>query len=212
METQTVPAGQPLSQAVRGCDGCTLCCKIMGVPALSKPGNTWCPHCRKGVGCGIYDTRPTECRTFQCGYLLMPGLSLEWKPVTSRLIILGSGGNRINIRVDQARPDAWRRQPYYRTMKEWAALALPQHKQVVVTVGQRTIVLLPDRDVDLGFVAPDEVITVIDTPGIGGGHTYEVYAVKGDSEIGGRIAAADGKPVEFGGEAGADFRRGRTLP
>jgi hypothetical protein len=212
METQTVPDGQPAPPGVRGCDGCTLCCKMMGVPALSKPANAWCPHCRTGSGCGIYDTRPTECRTFQCGYLLMPGLTPEWKPATSRLIIIGSGGNRINIRVDPGRPDAWRRQPFYRVMKEWAAMALREHKQVVVTIAQRSIVLLPDRDVDLGTVGADEVITVIATPAAGGSHTYEAYAVKAGSHAGGRISAADGRPVQLASGPGPDFRPGRTLP
>src|SRR3954449_5594086 len=107
MEAQDEHIEPVAPQAVRGCDGCTLCCKVMAVPGLAKPGNAWCAHCRTGVGCGVYETRPNECRTFQCGYLLMPELTEQWKPATSRLIILGSGGNRINIRMDEGRPDAW---------------------------------------------------------------------------------------------------------
>jgi hypothetical protein len=179
---------------------------------LHKPANTWCPHCRTGVGCGIYETRPGECRTFQCGYLLMPDLSAEWKPAVSRLIIMGgTGANRINIRVDPARPDAWRRQPYYRAMKEWARLALNQHKQIVVTVGQRSIVLLPDRDVDLGIVGDDEVITITQTAGAGRKPVYEVYAVRADGEAGAQIAAAKGKPVQLRQAADEGFRKGETL-
>jgi hypothetical protein len=31
--------------------------------------NTWCPHCDKGKGCRIYDTRPPECGTYRCLWL-----------------------------------------------------------------------------------------------------------------------------------------------
>ena len=60
-----------------GCGGCTLCCKVMGVPSISKPASQWCKHCRTGFGCGIYETRPGECRNFICGYLSIPALPEE---------------------------------------------------------------------------------------------------------------------------------------
>jgi hypothetical protein len=31
--------------------------------------DTWCPHARKGQGCGIYADRPASCRTFVCAWL-----------------------------------------------------------------------------------------------------------------------------------------------
>ena len=49
----------------RECAEYTLCCEILEIPTLKKPKKTLCPNvCSKG--CSIYDTRPTECRTFQC--------------------------------------------------------------------------------------------------------------------------------------------------
>ena len=33
---------------VRNCDGCTLCCKVMGVAELAKPPGVQCAHCLVG--------------------------------------------------------------------------------------------------------------------------------------------------------------------
>jgi hypothetical protein len=171
---------------VRGCDGCTLCCKVMEVKPLQKPSGTWCTHCRTGNaggGCGIYETRPTECRVFICGYLWFPEIAPEWKPAISRLIISTdmSEGNT-TIFCDPARPDAWRRQPYYAQLKSWAARELSRQRRLVVRIGKRSVVMLPDGAIDLGAMADDELILVMtsaDRAGAAGRH--EVYAVKRDA-------------------------------
>ena len=52
----------------RACGSCRLCCKLVGVEVLDKPPGTWCQHaCSKG--CGIYETRPDECRKYVCLWL-----------------------------------------------------------------------------------------------------------------------------------------------
>lgn len=52
-------------RVIRECGPCTVCCDILEIPTLRKPKKTKCENlCSKG--CGIYETRPTECRTFQC--------------------------------------------------------------------------------------------------------------------------------------------------
>jgi hypothetical protein len=135
---------------VRSCDGCTLCCKVIGIKALEKPMGTWCKHCAPTSGCTIYAERPEECRTFNCGYLLEPALGPEWKPSESRIVLLTeANGKRIIAHVDTQRPDAWKREPYYSTLKRWAANAAPTGGQVMVSIGQRMIAILPDRDVEL---------------------------------------------------------------
>jgi len=53
----------------RSCGTCTLCCKVLAVDELKKPHGKWCAHCKTGQGCGIYDTRPAECRDFRCTWL-----------------------------------------------------------------------------------------------------------------------------------------------
>jgi hypothetical protein len=200
----------PLLPVIRGCDGCTLCCKVMGVHALEKTQGKWCPHCRVGSGCGIYETRPEECITFNCGYLVLPHLTPEWKPAISHLIISsGVSRNRVSVHVDPARPDAWRKQPYYATMKAWAREGLAKRQQVVVMIGQRSIVLLPDRDLDFGVLADEEVIVIGETPTLSG-IEYDAFVVRRDTEAGQELTAAKGTPVPVRLD-GEGLRRGRVL-
>jgi hypothetical protein len=74
------------------------------------------------------------------------------------VIVSELDGGRIAIHVDPTRPTAWRVEPYYSTIKGWAYCAAPDMVQVVVCIGNRAIVILPEEDVDLGPIAPDERI------------------------------------------------------
>lgn len=52
----------------RSCDGCTLCCVVFNIEALSKPAYVSCRHlsCK---GCAIHgQKRPDDCETFLCAY------------------------------------------------------------------------------------------------------------------------------------------------
>lgn len=51
------------------CGTCTLCCKLMYILELEKPGNRWCQHCTPGKGCNIYDAKPRSCSDFMCLWL-----------------------------------------------------------------------------------------------------------------------------------------------
>jgi hypothetical protein len=51
-----------------GCGSCTACCTVLGVKDLRKDDYTKCQHECAG-GCGIYDSRPKECRTYECLWL-----------------------------------------------------------------------------------------------------------------------------------------------
>ncbi len=145
--------------SARNCDGCTLCCKVLSIAALDKPQGQWCPHCAVGRTCNIYGSRPDECRTFECSYLVDPRLDPAWEPRRSRIVLVCEAGtNRIVAHVDTSRPDAWRRAPYYAQLKAWSRQAVSARGQVVVYVGRRATVILPDRDVDVGVVGDDEVI------------------------------------------------------
>ena len=66
-----------LTPTSHGCGECTLCCKVMGIQEgdFHKPKDVWCPHAKKGHGCGIYATRPTKCADFQCLWLSGDGPS-----------------------------------------------------------------------------------------------------------------------------------------
>jgi hypothetical protein len=162
----------------RSCAGCTLCCKIMGIAALEKPPGAWCKHCEPAGGCRIYDDRPQECRTFFCGYLINGQLGEEWKPSKSRLV-LELEGNRIGVHVDPQRPDAWKREPFYSSLKRWAAAAVQNHGEIVTYIGKRVHVIFPDRDVDLGIVGEDEII-VTGERAIAGTSRLEAYKMHKD--------------------------------
>ncbi len=57
----------------------------------------------------------------------------------------------------------------------WSAYGLSQKRQVSVWIGQRCIVILPDREIDLGVVGPGEVVMSTSKPGASG---VEYGAVK----------------------------------
>ena len=61
----------------RSCEGCTACCKLPSVDAMRKPMQQWCEQCEIGRGCRIYGTRPDECRTFFCGWVLARGANMQ---------------------------------------------------------------------------------------------------------------------------------------
>src|SRR3984893_47076 len=94
----------------RSCGGCTLCCKVLGVPTLEKPRGTWCLHCERGVGCRIYESRPGECRSFLCGWLVSDRFGPEWKPERSKIVItVTRDGNGFEFQCDPGFPQAWRK-------------------------------------------------------------------------------------------------------
>jgi hypothetical protein len=139
----------------------------MRIEALAKPAGSWCGNCKPGAGCTIYPDRPQECRDFICGYLMNAELGDEWKPNHCKIVLVSEhDGNRIVAQVDPQRPDAWRRDPYYRHLKKWAARSLPFRGQVIAAVGRRMYMIFPDRDVDLGVFGLDEFIVVeeVQTP------------------------------------------------
>jgi hypothetical protein len=49
------------------CGECRVCCTAVAVDSVEKPVWTACRH-ECDSGCGIYDTRPDECRTYECLY------------------------------------------------------------------------------------------------------------------------------------------------
>ncbi len=146
-----------IPSANRRCGDCTLCCKLMAIEALAKPVNSWCPHCAPGHGCAIYADRPAECATFSCLWLANDLLGEAWKPNRSKLVLTTSEDG-IEVRCDPGFPDAWRREPYASDIRAWALEGESGDMTVIVIVGQRVTLVTPDRQFDLGVVAPDERI------------------------------------------------------
>lgn len=151
----------------RNCGTCTMCCKLLAVPPLEKPRGKWCEHCVQGTGCGIYETRPEECRAYYCAWITSPEMGPEWKPELSHFIVEPQPEqNRIFINVDPGRPDAWLKEPFIGMFRRWAKEMVQTHRQVLVRNRFRTIALLPDGQTDLGIVTDDDVI-VMETRGSG---------------------------------------------
>jgi hypothetical protein len=141
----------------RACGTCTLCCKVMAIEQLEKPGGVWCGHCEPGMGCRIYEGRPTECRTFHCLWLYDPRLGEHWKPAISGLVLTTSEDG-IEIRCDPDDPEAWRREPC-RGEIEKLALAGERHDvTVLVITGDQMTLITPGREFHLGRVGEDERI------------------------------------------------------
>ena len=159
----TAAAREPIPD--RHCDSCTLCCKLLSVPALRKEPGVWCEHCEVGSGCRIYADRPDACRTFACEFLLDATLTEAWRPSTSRLVLVESKPEKLLIAyVDPQRPDVWKKEPYYSKLKAWSKTRAATRENVVVYVGRRVIVIGPENDVDVGHVGPDETIAVTIKP------------------------------------------------
>jgi len=154
----------PQAAPARECGKCTMCCKLLGIATIDKPAGQWCSHCRQDRGCTIYEQRPQECRNFLCGWLRLPQLDERWKPSTCKFVLATDESfSHMKIVVDPARADAWRREPYYSTFRGWAQAGPDQGMKIMVAVGKRAIVILPDRDVDLGLLERDERVVTVRT-------------------------------------------------
>jgi hypothetical protein len=151
---------------MRQCGTCTLCCKLMGIEALDKPLGAWCAHCQPSKGCDIYPDRPQECRSFNCAWLLDESLGEEWYPKKSK-IVLTLERDRIIAHVDPGAPDAWRKQPYFGVLNRMMQAGLTQGRLVYAAINAHHILLLPDRQEDLGPLgAADEVeLAAVAKPG-----------------------------------------------
>jgi hypothetical protein len=154
------PVQAPPIVAGRACGDCMLCCKLFAIAALDKPMGKWCVHASPGRGCGIYADRPGECRAFHCGWLLDPTLGPEWKPDRAKFFISQQPSGNISIMVDAGSPGAWRAAPYYPVIKTLAARLADHGLNLFVSVGRRTIVVLPDGDRDMGVIPDGHLVRV----------------------------------------------------
>lgn len=160
----------------RSCDGCTLCCKLLEIDVLEKPRGVWCRHCDKASGCTIYERRPDPCRIFHCGYLRLGQLDERWKPAKAKFLInFEERANRIAIHADPDRPDAWRKEPFIGTIRDWARNAARGGGYVIVWAGREAVIVSAGGEKRLGPVRDDQVILAVDVPsGAGMGRDYVV--------------------------------------
>jgi len=138
----------------RQCGDCSLCCKVLGIPELDKPKDHWCPNFAAGAGCSIYTDRPPSCRNFACRWLTDPAMGPEWKPSICKMVV-DSRPSLFVVHVDPAVSRPWTAEPYISVLKRLSAQGLTKGVIVLVIERRRTIVILPDHEVDLGMIGPD---------------------------------------------------------
>lgn len=155
----------PSPSPARSCGACTLCCKLLGIHELEKPQGAWCGHCKPGKGCGIYEARPPSCRTFTCGWLADLSIPEAMRPDRSKVVLyFTTTGDRMIAACDPAQPMAWRKEPLYSQLRLWGAQAWARKRMVMVTIGERTILLTPRNEVDLGVLDPDARLAIAEWP------------------------------------------------
>lgn len=170
------PTGGSTAPVVDGreCGSCTLCCKVYHVPEINKVAGKWCEYCTPGKGCGIYETRPTQCREFHCLWLTEASLAPAWKPERSKMVLSVFPLNGfIYVQVDPNAPQAWRKEPYYRQLHRLAESNLRDGRHVIVFVNDVATLIMPGQDLPLGPMKPTDGFAVRQTFGPKG-PTYEV--------------------------------------
>ena len=61
--------GEVSAVNVRQCGECTICCDVLAVRELSKPGCKQCSQVIPEKGCRVYEYRPDSCKSFECLWL-----------------------------------------------------------------------------------------------------------------------------------------------
>lgn len=164
----------------RECGTCTLCCKVYNIPEIGKVAGKWCQHCTPGKGCGIHQSLPSQCATFNCMWRTEAKLPAHWKPERSKMVVtIFPLNHHIYVQVDSSAPTAWRKQPYHGELRLWAKNNLPKNIHVVVFVNDDATLIMPDQDVLLGAMKPTDVISVRRNAGSA---SYEVKLVPGMTE------------------------------
>ena len=148
-----------MTDAQRQCGDCSLCCKVLGIPELNKPKDEWCPNFAAGIGCRIYADRPPSCHNFACRWLNDATMGPEWKPSLCKMVIDSKPGLFV-VHVDPAVTRPWRAEPYYSVLRRLSAQGLTRGTLVMAIERRRTIVILPDREEDLGVIGPDAGIAL----------------------------------------------------
>jgi len=137
----------------KACGSCTMCCKLFEINWLDrpKPAGKWCPHCRPGQGCAIWNELPAGCSAYYCIWRLDPDLGPEWRPDRARFILTHAHQDApLAVLVDPAQPDAHRREPYRSRLARTAREILDgRGSTIVVFRGQERALLFPDREVPI---------------------------------------------------------------
>lgn len=166
-----VSAPAPTAAAARACGTCTMCCKVYLIEDLAKPAGKWCAHCAIGSGCRIYDTRPQQCRAFDCVWVQGEDLPASWKPELCKIVFsVWPSTGFVYGQVDPKSPFAWQKQPYLTGMLKWSAQLLEQRRHLLVFVGSDATLIMPSGPVPIGPMSPADGFIVRETFNARGKH------------------------------------------
>lgn len=151
----------------RSCGGCTLCCKHLEITELSKPQDEWCPNCKIGVGCQIWNQEgyPPSCHVYQCIWLMHPQVPEEFRPDKVKAV-LGSTTDGENLVVYSRTKDLSHTPVLFR---DWIIEHMLKFMNVIIVCGKTRVVFAkrygntPPPDLSKGLTTTKEV-TPVSTP------------------------------------------------
>lgn len=126
---------------MRQCGDCSLCCTVMAVSEIAKPGNCRCDKLTTLGRCSVYNTKPQSCTEFKCLWLqgMMPE---DLKPSRSRVVGAVNGdGTIVVLHVSPFDKGAWRKGP----VQDWIR-SVGEHLMVVVACGSERYFFGKDAD------------------------------------------------------------------
>jgi hypothetical protein len=101
--------------------------------------------------------------------MVSPTLGDEWRPSKCKIVLrVESDGKLIAAHVDPSDPRAWRREPYFQTLKRLAMKGADVGQQVIVYIKNRVVVILPNKEVDVGTMNPGDHLVVREIGGSSG--------------------------------------------
>jgi hypothetical protein len=93
------------------------------------------------------------------------------------MVVCSESGNCIAVHVDPSFPANWRKEPYYSQLKKWSSMGVDNGMQVVVYIKDRATVILPNKEVELGLVAHDDIIMVVESDPLSPIRDWDAYVV-----------------------------------
>lgn len=147
----------------RVCGDCALCCVVLRVDELGKPGGTHCPALHPAFrgggrsggdplpgGCSIHATRPPICRAYRCAWLQGRFRDDDRPDRLGALVDFAPRGASSELRIIEAVPGAYERSPRLQELASaWREL-LPVRISDVADTGD------PDRPVRVLLAGGEE--------------------------------------------------------
>jgi hypothetical protein len=148
----------------------------MGIPELRKPKDVSCVHIVSGKGCDIYRERPPSCRAFACHWIVDHAIGPAWKPSACHMVVEVKQRSTV-IHIDPDFAEVWKSEPYFSEIRAMATAGLTKGSMTLVIEKLRTIVILPDEEIDLGHLGPNARIAM--TPHkTSGGMRWQPHVLK----------------------------------